>query len=103
MAKQIMAKLPEERLKTTRPFQFTAFDFFGPFQVKDIAKGRRKIKCWGLLYSCLASRATAIYACPGYSTADFLATHGKFTATANAMLIMAARLWQGLRSWTGAK
>ena len=34
-----------------------------------------------LIYSCLAIRAVAIYCCPGYSTKDFFATHGKFTAT----------------------
>ena len=44
---QIMAKLPEERLKVARPFQFTALDLFGPFKVKDRAKGRRLFKCWG--------------------------------------------------------
>ena len=81
MARQIMSKLPEERTQTTRPFQFVALDFFGPFKVKDLAGGRRRLKCWGIIYSCLATRAVAIYCCPGYSTKDFLATHGKFTAT----------------------
>ena len=81
LAQQIMSKLPEERSSSTRPFQFVALDFFGPFAVKDLAAGRRKLKCWGVVYSCLSSRAVAIYCCPGYSTRDFLATHGKLTAT----------------------
>ena len=69
-----MAKLPKERTLTTRPFQFVALDFFGPFKVKNLAEGRRQLKCWGIVYSCLATRAVAIYSCPGYSTRDFLAT-----------------------------
>ena len=45
-----------------------------------MAGGRRQLKCWDIVYSFLATRAVAIYCCPGYSTRDFLATHGKFTA-----------------------
>ena len=45
---QIMAKLPEERQKVARPFQFTALDLFRPFKVKEVARGTRRFKCWGL-------------------------------------------------------
>ena len=45
MAKQIMSKLPEEMTMTTRPFQFVALDIFGPFNVKDMAGGRRQLNC----------------------------------------------------------
>ena len=76
---QIMAKLPEERLKIAQPFQFTALDLFRLFQVKDVAKGRRRFKCWELTLLCLATRAAALCACPGYNMANFLATYGKFT------------------------
>ena len=77
---QLMAQLPEEKLKVARPFQYTAIDLFGPFEVKDVAKGRRKVKCWSLVASCLASRAAALYAVPGYDTRNFLTAYGKFTA-----------------------
>ena len=80
MQKQLMASLPEERLRAARPFQYSALDFFGPFQIKDLAKGRRRYKCWGVVYSCLASRAAALFACPGYDTRSFLTTHAKFTS-----------------------
>ena len=80
MQKQLMAALPEERLTAGKPFQFTTLDFFGPFPIKDLAKGRRTLKCWGVVYTCLASRAVALYACPGYNADSFLATQTKFAA-----------------------
>ena len=80
MQKQLMASLPEERLTAGKPFQYIALDFFGPFSMKDLAKGRRTLKCWGVVYTCLASRAVALYACPGYDTDSFLATKTKFTS-----------------------
>ena len=80
MQKQLMAALPEERLTAGKPFQFTTLDFFGPFPIKDLAKGRRTLKCWGVVYTCLASRAMALYACPGYDADSFLATQTKFAA-----------------------
>ena len=78
--RQLMADLPEERLTAGKPFQFTALDFFGPFLIKDLAKGRRTLKCWGVVYTGLASRAVALYACPGYDADSFLATQTKFTS-----------------------
>ena len=78
---QIMASLPEEKLTRAAPFQFSALDMFGPIQVKDVAKGTRRYKCWGCLYTCLATHAVALYATPGYSTDTFLSSHLKFTST----------------------
>ena len=34
-----MAELPREKLSATAPFVFTAVDLFGPFLVRDAAKG----------------------------------------------------------------
>ena len=80
MNKQLMAELPAEKLTASAPFVFTAVDLFGPFTVKDTAKGRRSFKCWGSLYSCLATKVVAIFCCPGYDAECFLTTHLKFTS-----------------------
>ena len=45
-----------------------------------MARGRRTLKCWGVVYTCLASRAVVLYECPGYDADSFLAIQTKFTA-----------------------
>ena len=61
------------------PFEATALDLFGPFWVKDAAKGRRRFKCWVVSYVCMGAKAVCLLPCPGYGTADFLTTHRFFT------------------------
>ena len=70
MQTQLMAELPDKSLTQGKPFQFTALDFFGPFPIKDMVRGRRTLKYWGVVYTCLASRALAQYTCrqlPSYT------------------------------------
>ena len=81
MSQQIMASLPSERLQAAAPFEFTALDLFSPVLVKEGAQGRRRFKCWVTLFICLASRAVAMFSCPGYDTQTFLLTYTKFTST----------------------
>lgn len=54
---QHMADLPEERVEPSAPFTYTGMDVFGPFLVK---KGRSDHKRYGLLLTCLCSRAVHI-------------------------------------------
>ena len=72
MARQRMGSLPDERTKMLAPFEALALDLFGPYRVKDPAKGRRTFKCWVVAFVCLATKAACLLACPGYSTAVFL-------------------------------
>ena len=51
---QLMGELPKERLEPTPPFTNIAMDVFGPYYVKD---RRTELKRWGLLITCLYSRA----------------------------------------------
>lgn len=50
-----MAALPQVRLAVNRrPFSFTGTDLFGPLT---ITIGRRKEKRWGIIFTCLTTRA----------------------------------------------
>lgn len=51
---QQMANLLEERTEMSRPFTYCGVDCFGPFIVKE---GRKELKRYGLLFTCLCSRA----------------------------------------------
>ena len=54
---QRMADLPNDRLEGSPPFSYSAVDYFGPFSVKD---GRKELKRYGVLFTCMASRAVHI-------------------------------------------
>ena len=79
MARQQMGGLPDERTNLLAPFEALALDLFGPYRVKDAAKGRRVFKCWVVAFVCLATKAACLLACPGYSTAVFLDVFHMFT------------------------
>ena len=51
---QKMSDLPEERVEPTAPFSHVGMDVFGPFICKDV---RREVKRYGLIFTCLSSRA----------------------------------------------
>ena len=54
LEEQKMANLPEDRLEPAPPFTHCGIDFFGPFVIKE---GRKELKRYGVLFTCLASRA----------------------------------------------
>ncbi|XP_043218664.1 uncharacterized protein LOC122379997 [Amphibalanus amphitrite] len=75
---QIMGPVIPERLQPSPAFYNTALDLFGPFFIKDTVKRRTKAKAYGVLFTCLSTRATYIDLAEGYSTEDFLQTFRRF-------------------------
>lgn len=58
VGEQMMADLPRERLQPDLPpFTNTGVDYFGPFEIK---RGRAKVKRYGVLFTCMTSRAIHI-------------------------------------------
>ena len=68
---QLMGDLPEFRLEYgSSPFRNTAVDLFGPLEIG--LPRNRTAKRWGVLFTCLVTRAIFIDLVPSLSSADFL-------------------------------
>ena len=66
---QLMSDLPAERTQASPPFTHVGIDCFGPFIVKE---RRTELKRWGLVVTCLYSRAVHIEVLDSLSTDSFL-------------------------------
>jgi hypothetical protein len=66
---QKMADLPSDRLEPAPPFTFCAVDYFGPWYIKE---GRRELKRYGVLFTCLASRAIHLEVAKTLETDSFI-------------------------------
>ncbi len=75
-----MADLPPERAGPATPFEFTTLDLFGPYEVKDEVRKRVRLKVWGIIYCCMASRAIHTDVVSDQSAEGFLLSFQRFTA-----------------------
>lgn len=66
---QRMSDLPSERVEPSPPFMYCGMDCFGPFMTKE---GRKHHKRYGLLLTCLCSRAIHIEMLEDMSTDAFI-------------------------------
>ncbi|XP_041480432.1 uncharacterized protein LOC121427921 [Lytechinus variegatus] len=66
---QKMADLPQDRVDPSPPFTYCGLDCFGPFTLKE---GRKEIKRYGLILTCMAMRAVHIEMLDDLSTDAFL-------------------------------
>lgn len=79
MCKQIMSELPLERTEPAAPFDFTMLDLFGPHRIRDTMKRTTTMKVWGVVFSCLASRAVYADIVENLSMEAFLKMYHHFT------------------------
>ena len=75
LVEQKMADLPEDRLEPAPPFSYSAVDYFGPWYVKE---GRRVLKRYGVLFTCLNSRAIHIEIANTMDLNSFLNAYRRF-------------------------
>ena len=67
---QVMAPLPEVRLESFNPsFTTAGVDFFGPILIK---QGRKNLKRWGCIFTCLTTRAVYLDIAPSLQMDDFI-------------------------------
>ena len=74
---QKMADLPRDRISPAPPFTYTGVDYFGPFLIKE---GRREVKRYGALFTCLVSRAVHIEVASTLESSSFIQALRRFIA-----------------------
>ena len=77
-AGQLMAPLPNERVLPTPAWTFTSVDLFGPLEHVDMVRKRLKEKCWGIIFTCMVSRAVHIDLTQAYHTDAVLQSVRRF-------------------------
>ncbi len=77
VGEQKMAELPSDRLQPAPPFTFCAVDYFGPWHIKE---GRKELKRYGVLFTCLTSRAIHLEAARSLETDTFINVLRRFLA-----------------------
>ena len=74
---QKMADLPKDRLEPAPPFTYCAVDYFGPWYVKE---GRSLLKRYGVIFTCMASRAIHLETANAMTTDSFINALRRFLA-----------------------
>ena len=79
---QHMANLPSDRLETSPPFSNVGFDVFGPWEIatRRLRGGAANAKRWGLVFTCLSSRAIHIELLETMDASSFICALRRFLA-----------------------
>ena len=72
-----MADLPKDRITPAPPFTYCGVDCFGPWIIKE---GRREVKRYGLLFTCMACRAIHVETLTSMSTDAFINALRRFVS-----------------------
>ncbi|XP_046551822.1 uncharacterized protein LOC124261551 [Haliotis rubra] len=79
---QIMSDLPTNRVQPSPPFTCTGLDCFGPHTVRE---GRKEVKRYGVLFTCMVSRAVHIETANSFNTDSFINALKRFIARRGAV------------------
>ena len=80
LAQQQMAPLPKSRQVMSPTFHDISLDLIGPWEIRDTVKKRSRKKVWGLVITCLATRAVHVDVTEDYSMDTVLQTLRRFIA-----------------------
>lgn len=75
---QKMADLPEDRIEPAPPFTFSGVDYFGPWYIKE---GRKEMKRYGVIFTCLCCRAVHLETAISLTTDSFINALRRFLTT----------------------
>ena len=80
MLNQFMANLPADRTVTRPPFMNVGLDVFGPWLIRTrkLRGGAANMKRWGLVLTCLSSRAIHIEVLEAMDTSAFICALRRF-------------------------
>ena len=76
----MMAPLPHFRMKSSPVWFHSMIDLFGPINVTNFVNRRTSRKTWGVLITCLTTRACQAYLAESYSTEDLICVLKKHEA-----------------------
>lgn len=76
-SEQKMADLPKNRISPAPPFTYTGVDYFRPFIIKE---GRKEVKRYGALFTCLVSQAVHIEVASSLESSSFIQALRHFIA-----------------------
>ena len=79
---QQMASLPKERLEPSAPFTYCGLDMFGPFIIRE---RRSDLKRYGIIFTCLNSRAVHMESVSAMDTDSFLLCLRRFIGRRGAV------------------
>jgi hypothetical protein len=82
---QKMSDLPEERISSEAPFTYCGVDMFGPYGVKE---GRKELKRYCALFTCLSSRSVHIEVTCSMDTDSFIQALRRFVGRRGSVRIM---------------
>ena len=74
---QLIAPIPQFRLKSSPIWHYSMVDLFGPIEVTNFANQRTKRKTWAVIITCLTTRAVWVYLSESYSTDHLLSVFKK--------------------------
>jgi hypothetical protein len=74
---QKMADLPNDRVDPSPPFTYCGVDLFGPWYIKD---GRKELKRYGVIFTCMSCRAVHIETTTSLTTDSFINALRRFLA-----------------------
>lgn len=80
LIEQCMGPVPDERLRPSPAFYNSALDLFGPLMIKETVTRRCKKKVYGIIITCLSTRASYVDLVEGHDTDSLITTLRRFVA-----------------------